>query len=762
MEVLLLEEKDYITNKAKLSSLTNTYSENDSDSKGLFKRKADPLKTFGDSQNEFNKNVVKSFDDTSDSLEEINKKLLSLETKLTAVVQQNDALKTRINKLQQGEVAILDGCINSIQKTNKDLNDYIRSVNPEKRKAVSSLSECKEVNEMIYVELSNDESLKSKDSVTLEEWGKVYKNTLKQQLLGMGVSYAKKIIAIVCKGFLLDVNSTNREAFWLYMTLKKSSNYNLKFITIEPMLTRPVMNYDVICLPEKGFGQYLDTINPRVCVFCDTSLDIATVDNGSALKYRSIFKLNGQTPLNGLDEDTISQLKYLNDLGLHSYLVQTKKASDSLVENGFHEPTVALPTVNGNRLYTKTRTFNKDNFTVGFETSPSDSELLEANGVNLLCELVQSMEDTNFEIVWKYKKVPVPETLSNAKNCNISVGMQDKKHTEEFFTKIDCLLVPSTTDVNMAYPMAGLEALKNAIPVVSTEFCGLSEIVSYCAMGEITSPDSESLKSAMEKVRDNYSQYTDYINILRLNDKLDSYHIVDYIESFTEDSYRVNPITLKAWGETLKKSKKSLLTSNEDISTFCKDVPNFKKYLETKYTPDVLKCLDYIILQNVSSIIEDRFENAKLQLLDVSFGDTSVSTECAKHGECEKSNLLTADVDGTYNVITCFRYLSYLNYADRKAVYKKIFEHLSENGVAIIDVPNIAVDVPLKNTIGWQNFNVCETAWTKQSIVDELENNGFKVQYIIPVGQSLLTNVDENTKKLPVSWTVGVLKTLKA
>jgi hypothetical protein len=368
------------------------------------------------------------------------------------------------------------------------------------------------------------------------------------------------------------------------------------------------------------------------------------------------------------------------------------------------------------------------------------------------------MEDTNFEIVWKYKEVPVPEALKDSKNCNIHIGMQDKNHMEEFFSKMDCLLIPFTTDVNTAYPLSGLEALKNSIPVVCTDVCGVSEIVNYCSMGEVVTPNSESLKSAMEKVRDNYSQYTSYVNLLRLNDKLDSYHIVDYIEKVVENSYRVNPITLKAWEETLKKSKKSLLTTTDDISAFCKDTANFKKYLEGKYTPDVLKCLDYIILQNVSSIIEDRFENAKLKLLDVTFGDTSVSSECAKHGNCTTINMLSDSVDGAYNVITCSKYLSYLDYAERKSVYKQISEHLSESGIAIVDIPNIAVELPLKNTLGWNSFNVRETSWTKQSIVEELENNGFKVQYIIPVGQSLLTNVDENTKKLPAFWTVGFLK----
>ena len=138
-----MDEKDYIENNRKLSKVKTTYTQggnvqtNNPFKKVLYRigRKMTfwYVNPFGDAQNEFNQTVCTSLNYTATTLERLNKTVLSLQnqlkstnTKLTSVVQQNNALKSQVNKLQKDETIIVDSFSNSIGKTNKDVNDYIR------------------------------------------------------------------------------------------------------------------------------------------------------------------------------------------------------------------------------------------------------------------------------------------------------------------------------------------------------------------------------------------------------------------------------------------------------------------------------------------------------------------------------------------------------------------------------------------------------------------------------------------------------------
>lgn len=791
-----MNEKDYIQSKAELSSLKKTYSDTELKTSNPFKRfflRAGRKMTFwyinpfGDSQNQFNKTVVKSFDDTSNSLEDLNNKIQMLETKLSSVVQQNDALKTRINKLQQNDIAIVDTCLGAIENTqresNKYIDNYIRQVNPDKRKK-ASFSDCREISDLQYLDLTNSIISKPLEQLDLDTWGKTYKDTLQKQLRSIAVSSTRSIIAVVCKGFLMSqgIEAVRNEAFALYHLLKKSSTYNIKFVSIEPTLERPVFVEDIFCIPEKGAGQYLQAINPILCVFCESTLSIGKLDNCSMILNKAIFKLSGQNPLQNISQSTIDEFTHLNDFGLHKYLVQSKNAYDVMVKNGFHEPVISYPLINKGKIYPRKRVYNKNNFTIGFATSPMGENQVQHRGVNLLCELVKALPNVKFEILWRYDTAKLPEDLSNANNCVIHNGMYDMK---TFYSSIDSVIIPyQTTECNHACSLSGIEAMQNGIPVLCTDVSGISEVVKFCGMGEVVPPNCDDMVKAINNMIENYQIYVTPTNKQRLDTKIDNTNLVDIIEKFAEDVLPSKPVTLYEWDRRLKTTGKYLVKGHQKMKEYYQQQSVADKYTEDRFTSKALKCFDFIERQNIDLIIEDRFENMKPKFLDIACGDGRISQECIKYGETLsidsseamlnivndrfKSNenkpttkicdIIAEDLDGKFNVITCFRYIRHFEYSTRKELYKKISSHLADTGILIMDIPNLKFELQLKNTSGWEKYNIYDVFWTKESIIEELENNGLKVQYILPVGQGLMDNVPNNAKNIPMSWTIGAVK----
>lgn len=793
---LILSEKDYIQSKNELANLKKTYSEGDLKTsnpiKRFFLRTGRKLtfwyvNPFGDSQNQFNRTVVKSFDDTSNSLGELNDKVQNLETKLSSLVQQNDALKTRINKLQQNDIAIVDTCLGAIENTQRESNryidNYIRQINPEKRKR-ASFSDCREISDLQYIDLTSSILSQSESQLDLESWGKTYKDTLKKQLQSIGISTTKNIITVVCKGFLTSqgIEAVRNEAFELYQVLKKSSVYNIKFVSIEPTLQRPVFVEDIFCIPEKNAGQYLQAINPVLCVFCESTVSIIKSDNCSMILNKIIFKLSGQNPLQNISQSTIDELIHLNDFGLHKYLVQSQNAYDILVQNGFHEPQISYPLVNKGKTYPRNRAYNKDKFTIGFASSPMGENQSEHRGIALLCELVKALPNVKFEVLWRYDTAKVPEILESSENCTIHNGMYNMK---DFYSNIDSVIIPyKTIDCNHACSLSGIEAMQNGIPVLCTDVSGIGEIVRYCGMGEVVAPTCDDMVRAINRIMENYEVYISSTNRSRLDTKIDNSNLVDIIEKFAEDIIPSKPVTLYEWDRRLRTNGKYLVKGHEKMKEYYQQQEIADKYTEDRFTSKALKCFDFIERQNIDLMIEDKFESIKPKILDIACGDGRISQECVKYGETtsidssqamlnivndrfksqenkpktQLCDIISEDIEGRFNVITCFRYIRHFEYATRKALYKKILSHLTDGGIFIMDVPNLKFELQLKNINGWDKYNIYDVFWTKENMIDELEKNGFKVFYIMPVGQGLMSNLPDNARSIPMCWTIGAIK----
>ena len=210
-------------------------------------------------------------------------------------------------------------------------------------------------------------------------------------------------------------------------------------------------------------------------------------------------------------------------------------------------------------------------------------------------------------------------------------------------------------------------------------------------------------------------------------------------------------------------------------------------YTQDRFTSISLKYFDLLERQNLCAIIEDWFLKFPLRILDLACGDGRITKECIKYGTCMAADAseamlrivkerfqkrenppilkvfdIAADpIEGQYDLITCFRYIRHFEYKMRKLFYRKIWEHLAEDGIFIMDVPNFDFELPLKAITGWENYNIYDVFWTKEGILEELQKNGFSVKYLLPVGQGLMRELPKQVRDLPMSWTIGVKKEKK-
>lgn len=574
-----MKDKDFISNAEKIRELSKAYPKDDGKSKGLFggkKKTVDKINDFGTNQNRFNSNVCRALEDTNSTFEELCNKINTLETKLASVVQQNDALKSRINVLQKNDLMVIDSCIKSSLDNTNLINNYIRKINPNLRNNVNYDGR-KEISVTTLSDALSFAKGKDLKDIDFNSWSTSYKNTLRTELHNISLKGTKNIITVVCKGAIksLDNTSVKNPAFDIYKILKKSSIYNIKFISIED-IDHPIFDGDFICVPSKNTGTYISVIEPSVCVFSDLNI---LKENPQLLTLKSILNITTKDTLENIDTDLLQELCYFNDLELHKYLVNSKDTNDILIEKGLHSATI----------------YNENS-------------------------------------------------------------------------------------------------------------------------------------------------------------------IVDFVETFLEKSTIKNVLTLKAWKETLQKKNKSLVLSNEDI---------IKYHENHDFNTNTSKIFDFMELQNVSLILEDRFDNNKnLNILDISCGNGRITQECLVYGKCtsidtntqlisdsvknanvSKLDYVTQDIDGTFDAITCFRYIHHFDYATRKIIYKKILSNLKNSGILIMDIPSTIFENSTKKD--WQNCVLYQKTWTKESLIEELKENGFMARYIIPTGEDLSN---------PTTWTVGALR----
>ena len=716
------------------------------------------INPFGEKQNSFNRESA------------------GMITELSERIDANDDVTKYIAEVLKNEVSALNS---KIDATADNLNKYIRLSEPELRKKISPTLKG-EIDSFVTAGLTK--SISSVDDESLEQWGIEYKKKILAEISAN--AERKGTVAIVCMNFLMSrgIDAVRNEALELYKLLKRTCSYNLKFISIEKNITEMQIKGGLMLIPEKGAGEIIKSLNLSLCILCETTPNIVLQDNCSLLAEHIIFKLSGQNPLNNLSENTLRELIHFNDFGQHKYLVQSSKAADIMEEKGFRRPEISYPLTSDGKIYIRKRIFSTEKFTVGFASSPMKLEQSEARGVNLLCSVIKSNPDIKFKILWRYENVDLPYIMKMARNCTVISGAYDMG---KFYSEIDCIIIPyQSINYNHACSLSAIEAMRNFIPVVCTSVSGVSEVVAECGMGEVSGIDEPSVSSALRRVKNRYRDYLTPMTKQRLEDMICSRNITDIIESEADKNRSAKPVSLYEWDRRLRLDNKYLVMGHKAMKEYYSRLEIAENYTQERFTSPALKYFDFIERQNVGVIFDNYFGAVSLLILDAACGDGRITAECIRHGKCISADasaemlrvvknrfaeyrngpdvavidIIADNIRGKYDAVTCFRYIRHFEYSSRKLIYNKFRDILTEDGILIFDVPNIDFEVPLKNIKGWEKYNIYDVFFDRESIERELKLSGFRIKYIIPTGQGLMTDLPANIRNRPMTWTVGAVK----
>lgn len=589
------------------------------------------------------------------------------------------------------------------------------------------------------------------------------------------------VIVVLCSGLKSnkETEAIRKEAWNLYQILNRWSKYHVQLISIEEQKD---IEYEgsVIYIPEILLEKYFSSMSIRLLIAVESDISIIFRAKSLFFKYKSVIRATGQNPLAGISPDLYEHIRHLNDLGFQKYDVYSYKAEKILKEAGLKNIELTYPVIDL-QLWKYQQRKVRGKLKIGFASAPMGEEQWMNRGMDLLSALMADCPEYEFEILWRNSKVSVPDKWNQMPQCRVYYGKQDMA---AFYANIHVLIIPYVSiDHNHACSLSALEAMLQGIPVVATNVSGVSGIIEKFGLGEVSGITSMDMQTAFSKIKSNYSFYTSIEKVLFLQKELSEENIVAEIENYADTYLPKTITTLGEWRRDLELHGKSLVKGPKEIKAYYSQFKIAENYNTDRFMQFPENCIDLLERTSIGNIIQDRFKGAKVRILDIAPGDGRIMQEDLKYGDClgvdsseamlhlmkdrfkNADNLETktldyfqGDIQEQFDVITTFRYIRHFEYFQRKELYQKIKRNLTDKGILIFDVPNIKFEMPVRNQNGWDKYNIYDIFTTKEAMIAELEENGFKIEYIIAIGSNLMEHIPEECINEPITWTFGVVK----
>ncbi len=667
---------------------------------------------------------------------------------------------------------------NAINKEKEEIANYIQSLKQNMYKDLGNLllnDDNEYNNEKISIFLFKNGVISIDDVVS------TFKNKAMKQITKHNDNSMRRNIIILCKGFKIEsvTEAIKKEAYTCYINMRKKYGEIIKFVSIEDQDGIEKEKDGIYYISNSKLVDDLNKLNPYVIHIFESNPHILFSNNCGLLKYNILFTLTGQEPFPNMDSWAIDELKHFNDNGKVKFIVESVYAQNIFKQNGFKDPYLLYPVMNLDIGIDVNKSINKS-FTIGFASSPIESNQISSRGIELIGEIAKILPQYNFKIAWRNKSIDLPESIDGLSNIQILYGTIDM---DTFYKSVDCIIIPYTTTTNNhACSFSAVEAMIRGIPVVSTDISGVSDIVKLTGSGEVCRPDPYNLARSLKNVKDNYKLFTNLNNVQRARDIFDNNNF--YVIGKIYFSFPNEPLPmLKKWDEELRDNGKYLVKGFEKIKQYYSDINIATNYNETRFKDYPMNLYDAFERQAIDIIIESEFGTKDLKLLDIATGDGRILQENLKYGECTvidsskemlnivlkkygnnnnltiiKGDYFEKPINDVFNIITCFRYIRHFEYTERKRVYEKVKTNLDSKGIFIFDIPNLNVELKLRELSGWHKFNIYDVFWTEDSIKEELQLNGFSAKYIIPIGENLIENLPCEYKKLPLSYIIGAYR----
>ena len=504
--------------------------------------------------------------------------------------------------------------------------------------------------------------------------------------------------------------------------------------------------------------------NPALLIFCEENPALITAGGQCMMLRESIVRLSAQNPVEKIGGSKMQELLHLAEYGVQNYIAASSGAADAFVQSGFCRPAVAAPyiDVNDPALYRRPHPY------VGYLDDSQNPDAMA-----LFLRTVRENPDMDFLLYTEYE-VPVEMALLN--NCDCCTNPAELR---DFYSEIDCVLIPYAGNEHVpAVSLRALEGMVMGIPAVSTPAAGISGLIAESGIGIITEDcTAESLSEALKCIRSGYAAYREGWRIARLRDLVSGREFVRFAEECANHSVPDGMVTLYDWDRAVKQEKSHLVRGAAATRAYFqrRTIPaqpeDYRKaalsMMERRSAEALLR--HYCTDDRRRLILCYGGEDEKMLSMLMHFGactfadaSKTINAQRAerfahKNAIVKQMDLLSGDAEGQYDVIAVFRFIRHLEYPLRKQVWARLSAALTENGIILADIPNLMHLVPYRQQNGWGRQAVYEVGWTADRIAKELQENGLRLEAMLPVGQGLYP-LPAPYQKEPVSWTAVIKK----
>ena len=734
---------------------------------------------FGTAQDEFNEATANALSEAEHRLRDLTE---YTERQLAASTQEQRQALLRVQTQQQEKLAELDA----------KFSESLCIAAPESRAEVGvpPLTALPVVgSDALYQELHTVQNAvnAAQTKEGLERLDEAYTKLLQKSIQEKQQSPAGRKIALVTRKFANGngMEAVKNEVWDLYRLMKTSSRYQCCIVSIEADDAAYAKQGDVCFVPEKMLAQWMDENDPILLIFCESNLEVLWAGSHCMLMRNSILRMSAENPAQAMGGSKLQEMLHLSDFGVQRYCTASQSSADRMEALGFRRPTVFYPYIDTEKsmFFRRPRAYEKSRFCVGFASSPMGAEQAESRGVPALCELVQQHSDMQFVVLWRDENaVPVPDVLRDAANCELRFGKCDMS---QFFSDIDCILIPyANENYNHACSMSAVEGMLMGVPTISTPAAGVSELVSATGLGIVSEDASAaSLRRALVQLREDYAAYLGTWRIDKLRNMLSDNSFVRYAEYCAEHAAPYGVVTIFEWDRQLKLENRHLVKGHAALKAYYQREDIAADYTAERFVTYPQNCFDLMERQSAAVLVSHYFgqQREDLRLLDLACGDGRILQTMLILGHCTAGDaspamlsqvagrfpdapldtmqidLISDEITGKFDVITIFRFIRHYEYAVRKELWRKLREALTDRGVLLFDVPNLNFEVPNRQRTGWGKYNIYDVFWTKESIRQELADNGLQLDALIPIGQGLYP-VPAGYRNEPMTWTAAVRK----
>lgn len=160
----------------------------------------------------------------------------------------------------------------------------------------------------------------------------------------------------------------------------------------------------------------------------------------------------------------------------------------------------------------------------------------------------------------------------------------------------------------------------------------------------------------------------------------------------------------------------------------------------------------------IDFIMQNKFKSGEPEIKCINSLEKTASAAILKNyfstSDITSTNIYQ-DSENKYDIITGFDYISHFDYNKRKELYYKAKNMLKKDGLLLFSGKNPVIGIKMRAINGWEKYPVYEAMWTSEQLISELEENGFKIKFLIPTGTGLYDQLPSKYKNLPSLYIIG-------